>query len=185
MADTALQVLQVARDIYAIAQEVKANKERSLRFSIRVQCLVDPLKCIRDLNDTDSATYEDALIKLDTCLQEAKEFLLEFKKAHAVIKLWKRGDYKDEFDNFNKRLDGLASALSLGLEAATKARIDEMFEQQRKLQEDHKDKEKDWQQIVDVLEDLSEGQQKMGDELDSGFRSLRDKLDESQKNEKM
>ncbi|XP_006822660.1 mixed lineage kinase domain-like protein [Saccoglossus kowalevskii] len=184
MADTALQVFQVASQIYDIVQEVNANKERCRRFATRVRCLVEPLQGVRKLNNADKVNYERALTQLEICLRESKMFLVKFRDVGTIKKILKREDYKSEFTNFNERLDGLASALSLGLEAATKARIDEVFEQQRILQEDRKDEELDRQQIIVLLDDISEGQQKIGDELDSGFQSLGDKLDDYQKSVK-
>ncbi|XP_002737420.1 mixed lineage kinase domain-like protein [Saccoglossus kowalevskii] len=176
MAEATVQaIFQVASEIYDIVQEVKANKERCQRFATRVRCLVEPLRGVRRLNNADNAIYERALTQLEKCLREGKIFLVKFRDAGIIKKIWKREDYKSDFDNFNVRLDGLVSALSLGLEAATKARIDKMFEQQRKLNEDRMDEEIDFNKL---LEDLKEGQQKMSVDMDSRFDEVDVSLEE-------
>ncbi|XP_077994434.1 mixed lineage kinase domain-like protein [Glandiceps talaboti] len=175
--DTVGKILCIAIEIYKIAEEVQAQKHRSKRLCERIKALEPIVKKVRQFKtDEDGITYQEALQQLVLCLEDARDFLCKFRKQNMFVRVLKRGHIRSDFDDLNSTLDGLVPKLSLGLGVDMKATLDKIFNQHRQICEDREDEKKDWKEFQTILIDLKEGQQRVAEEVDSGFESVKGQL---------
>jgi len=119
--DTLGNIYSVAKLIYDQVQLVKANQQQCNRLVNRIRIIESSVHRLDDI--TDKAQYQNGLKDLQSLLEESLSLITKFSTSSR----WERfvlntGNYKDDFQDLNKRLKHSILQLTLGL--VTKSTLD-------------------------------------------------------------
>lgn len=132
-------ILSIAKQIYDVAKNVKANKKRCLRVSERVRALDSLVTSIEKREKTKNSTkVEEILSRLSTTLKSTKEHIDKYASAKLVERILKSSSHEDDFDIVNERLDDAYRELSLALQVEQGEVLYKVFHLTQKEKEEDK-----------------------------------------------
>lgn len=106
-------ILSAASQIYALVEEVKANKKRCRRVSERVRALEKLVRSFSRRGLTgNSAEVEQALRELSITLGSAQELIRKYTLSSWVERVLSSRSHGDEFSSVNERLNDAFQALT-------------------------------------------------------------------------
>ncbi|XP_076588200.1 mixed lineage kinase domain-like protein [Chaetodon auriga] len=171
-------ILSVASQIYALVENVKANKKRCRRVSHRVRALeelVRSMKC-REQGQT-SADIEKALKELSITLKSAQELIKKYTLASWVERILKSSSHGDEFNSVNERLNDAFQVLSGALQVEQGNILYQVFELTSREKEDELDRREDDTELKKLLLDYMKSQQEKTDTMLREFQHVKNNVE--------
>uniref|UniRef100_A0A673X6Q0 Mixed lineage kinase domain like pseudokinase n=1 Tax=Salmo trutta TaxID=8032 RepID=A0A673X6Q0_SALTR len=133
-------ILGIAKKLYSLCAEVKANKKRCQRLAQHVKVLADTVT-LRELK----LTLENA--------QDMVEKYASAKYMNRVLKAYKQGE---EFESLTMRLYDSAQVLSLALQVDHREQLQQRFNEETRWREDKADREIDHLELQKLLREKVE-----------------------------
>ncbi|KAI3370729.1 hypothetical protein L3Q82_007107 [Scortum barcoo] len=110
-------ILSIITQIYSLAENVKANKDRCQRVAQRSKALQELVLTIKQRGPGQISTpLENALRELCASLEEAKTLMMKFSQTKGVKSFWKSGSHEEKFNKVNERLTDNFQVLSGALQ---------------------------------------------------------------------
>lgn len=109
------KIAAVAATVYDHVQLVKANKARCQRLAERIEIIVTALQGLDQLSE--SRQFRKGLEDLLGLVQEVSQFVQKFGGQRWFKRTVKAKSHREEFEQFNVRLEQSMSMLQLGLNA--------------------------------------------------------------------
>uniref|UniRef100_A0A668UXS3 Protein kinase domain-containing protein n=1 Tax=Oreochromis aureus TaxID=47969 RepID=A0A668UXS3_OREAU len=147
--DTLEPIWSAFSGIYTLAENVKANKKRCQRISVRVKAFEDVVKSITEF----SPQVEKALGELILTLDSAQKLIEKYTAANLVERILKSGSHGDEFDTVSERLNDAYQVLCVALQSEQRKMLYEVFKQREK--EDEMDGKEDDTEMTKCEEKLN------------------------------
>lgn len=136
--DTLEPIWSTFSGIYTLAENVKANKKRCQRISVRVKALEDVVKSITEF----SPEVKKAVGELILTLESAQRLIEKYTAANLMERILKSGSHGEEFDTVSERLNDAYQALCLALQSEQSKMLYEVF-RQRETEDEMDGKEDD------------------------------------------
>ncbi|XP_036808320.1 mixed lineage kinase domain-like protein [Oncorhynchus mykiss] len=143
-------ILGIAKKLYSLCAEVKANKKRCQRLAQRVEVLADTVSMVKGLGE-DPAPVENSLHELKLTLENAQDIVEKYTSAkymNRVLKAYKQGE---EFESLTMRLYDSAQVLSLALQVDHREQLQQRFNEETRWREDKADREIDHLELQKLL----------------------------------
>uniref|UniRef100_A0A3P8T7X9 Mixed lineage kinase domain like pseudokinase n=1 Tax=Amphiprion percula TaxID=161767 RepID=A0A3P8T7X9_AMPPE len=106
-------ILSFAKEIYALAERVKANKKRCHRVSLRVKALEELVRSIQKSEAVrTSVQVGNALKELSITLESAQKLIKKYASANMLERILNSNTHGDEFSSVNERLNDAFQILS-------------------------------------------------------------------------
>ncbi|XP_055790556.1 mixed lineage kinase domain-like protein isoform X2 [Salvelinus fontinalis] len=148
-------ILGIAKKLYSLCAEVKANKKRCQRLAQRVKALADTVSMVKGLGE-DPAPVENSLHELKLTLENAQDMVEKYASAkymNRVLKAYKQGE---EFESLTMRLYDSAQVLSLALQVDHREQLQQRFNEETRWREDKADREIDHLELQKLLHEKVE-----------------------------
>uniref|UniRef100_A0A4W5QHT2 Protein kinase domain-containing protein n=1 Tax=Hucho hucho TaxID=62062 RepID=A0A4W5QHT2_9TELE len=148
-------ILGIAKKLYSLSAEVKANKKRCQRLAQRVKVLADTVSMVKGLGE-DPAPVENSLRELKLTLENAQDMVEKYASAkymNRVLKAYKQGE---EFESLTMRLYDSAQVLSLALQVDHREQLQQIFSKETRWREDKADREIDHLELQKLVHEKVE-----------------------------
>ncbi|KAI5617542.1 mitogen-activated protein kinase kinase kinase 12 [Silurus asotus] len=154
-------ILAIADKLYELCGVVKANKKRCKRLAERVFALVELVKVVkvRGLGKSPDPVKR-GLLELKLTLESAENVVKNYASSSCMKRIVKAFDLGEEFGTLNDRLNDASRQLSLALQVEQRARMDKLFEEERRKKEDEDDKNFDYEELRILLQSLADEKEK-------------------------
>lgn len=145
-------ILSIAEKLYALCNEVKANKKRCRRLGERMLALTDLVKIVKNQglgNQPDLVTK--CLDELKTSLELAEKMVKKYTESITLKRIVKAYEMSDDFETLNMRLNDAAQQLSLAFQVEHREKIAEIiniFQEDKRRKEDEDDKKRDREELL-------------------------------------
>lgn len=136
--ETVKPFFSAATNIYKLAKNVKANKKRCQRISVRVKALEDVVKSITEFSPEVKKAVEELILTLES----TQRLIEKYTAANLVERILKSGSHGEEFDTVSERLNDAYQALCLALQSEQSKMLYEVF-RQRETEDEMDGKEDD------------------------------------------
>lgn len=137
-------ILSLAKQIYTLVENVKANKKRCKRVSDRVRALE---KLVRSFSrrepGANSPHVEQALRELRITLTSAQELIRKYTTSTWVERIKSSSRHGDEFSSLNERLNDAFQVLSGAEQQQQGNLLYKVFELSSRQREDEEDRRED------------------------------------------
>ncbi|XP_034535101.1 mixed lineage kinase domain-like protein isoform X2 [Notolabrus celidotus] len=167
-------ILSLAKDIYSLVENVKANKKRCHRVCERVRALDKLVRSIQQRGEGKiSVDVETALQELCFTLTSAQELIEQYTKANWIKRFLKSGNHEEEFNSVNERLSDAFQVLSGALQVEQGNILYEVFELTSREKEDEVDGNEDDTELKKMLNDYMKDQQVQFDKMMKDFQEMK------------
>nr|XP_014266786.2 uncharacterized protein LOC101466611 isoform X2 [Maylandia zebra] len=153
--DTLEPIWSTFSGIYTLAENVKANKKRCQRISVRVKALEDVVKSITEFSPEVKKAVEELILTLES----TQRLIEKYTAANLVERILKSGSHGEEFDTVSERLNDAYQALCLALQSEQSKMLYEVF-RQRETEDEMDGKEDDTEMTKLLMDYMKEQQEK-------------------------
>ncbi|XP_057186034.1 mixed lineage kinase domain-like protein [Triplophysa rosa] len=148
-------ILTIAEKLYALCEEVKANKKRCRRLARRVSALANLVKVVKSRGfGTNPNQVQKGLQELKETLESAEIVVRKYTLLGYLKLIAKAHDLGEEFIYLNERLNDAAQLLSLALQVEHRESLDKVFQENIRRREDEEDRQSDCQEFMKLLQSL-------------------------------
>lgn len=149
-------ILTIAEKLYALCEEVKANKKRCKRLARRVSALAELVKVVKSRGfGTNPKQVKQGLQELKVTLELAERVMREYTSLGYMKRIAKAHDLGEEFISLNERLNDAAQLISLALQVEHRDTLDKVFQETTRRREDEDDRQSDCQEFMQLLQSLA------------------------------
>lgn len=142
-------ILTIAEKLYALCDEVKANKKRCKRLARRVSAVAELVTVVKTRGfGTNPEQVKRGLKELKVTLELAERVMREYTSLNCLKRIAKAHDLGEEFISLNERLNDAAQLLSLALQVEHRETLDKVFQETTRLREDEEDRQNDCQEFM-------------------------------------
>ncbi|KAG9342006.1 hypothetical protein JZ751_018324 [Albula glossodonta] len=168
-------ILAIAEKLYALCGEVKANKKRCGRLANRVRALEGVVTTVKTKGlGSNPDVVEQGLRELRVTLESAQEVVKKYTSASFLSRIVKAYDQGEEFEMLNERLNDAFQVLSLALQVDQREKLDSMFAESTRREEDQADRESDRKELERLLQSHSVKLDAVQDGVDSTRNEIKD-----------
>uniref|UniRef100_A0A8C6MBC0 Protein kinase domain-containing protein n=2 Tax=Nothobranchius furzeri TaxID=105023 RepID=A0A8C6MBC0_NOTFU len=155
--DIATNILDLAKSIYSLVENAKANKKRCQRVSERVKALESLVKSIEQRSAVQPADdINKALNELSITLTSAYHLIKKYTMSHLVKRILMSSSHGDEFNGVNERLNDAFQNLALALQVEHGNEVYKVFELISRQKEDEVDGKEDDAELKRMLTEYGE-----------------------------
>ncbi|KAK1804395.1 hypothetical protein P4O66_020424 [Electrophorus voltai] len=149
-------ILGIAEKLYALCEEVKANKQRCRRLAKRVASLADVVRAVQCHGlGRQPELVQRGLQELKLTLEVAEKVVCKYTSSTYLRRIVKAHNLGDEFETLNERLNDAAQLLSLALQVEQREVIEKVFDNAKRKKEDIKDRTSDYEELQTSLQTLA------------------------------
>uniref|UniRef100_A0A3B1KKE6 Mixed lineage kinase domain like pseudokinase n=2 Tax=Astyanax mexicanus TaxID=7994 RepID=A0A3B1KKE6_ASTMX len=171
-------ILGLAEKLYSLCEEVKANKKRCRRLAKRVSELAMMVKAVKEQGlGREPELVQKGLQELKRTLEKAEDMVKKYASSSCLKRIVKAYDLGEDFGCLNKRLNDAAQLLSLALQVEQRKRMEEVFQEARRIKEDEEDSKSDREELRNLLQLLAVENQ----ETKVSVESVNTKIDQTNK----
>lgn len=142
-------ILTIAEKLYALCEEVKANKKLCRRLAFRVSALTNLVKVVKTRGfGANPKQVQKGLQELKETLELAEIVVRKYTSLSYLKRIVKAHDLSEEFIYLNERLNDAAQLLSLALQVEHRENLDKVFQENIRRREDEEDRQSDCQEFM-------------------------------------
>uniref|UniRef100_A0A3P8T7T1 Mixed lineage kinase domain like pseudokinase n=1 Tax=Amphiprion percula TaxID=161767 RepID=A0A3P8T7T1_AMPPE len=154
-------ILSFAKEIYALAERVKANKKRCHRVSLRVKALEELVRSIQKSEAVrTSVQVGNALKELSITLESAQKLIKKYASANMLERILNSNTHGDEFSSVNERLNDAFQILSGAQQVEHGNLLYRVFELTSREKEDVCDGKEDDKELQKLLLEYKKDQER-------------------------
>ncbi|XP_043084145.1 mixed lineage kinase domain-like protein [Puntigrus tetrazona] len=166
-------ILTIAKELYSLCEEVKANKKRCRRLADRVSALVGLVTAVKVHGfGAEPEQVRNGLENLKLTLESAEQVVKKYTSLGYLKRVAKAYDLGEEFSCLNERLNDAAQVLSLALQVEHRASIEKVFQEATRRREDEEDRQSDSLELRELLESLAEESKETNTMVDAVHKTV-------------